>query len=53
MSELKGFKSIYVKGKKKVSREIFEKSLVLPSNVNLKYTDVKNFKNQIDKFLSK
>ena len=53
MSELKGFKSIYVKGKNKVSMEIFEKSLVLPSNINLKYTDIKSFKNQIDKFLSK
>ena len=49
MSQLKGFKSIYVKGKKEVSKQIFEKSLVLPSNVNLKFLDILKFKKEIDK----
>jgi hypothetical protein len=44
MSELKGFKSIYIKDKEKVSKELFEKTLVLPSNVNLKYKDIIKFK---------
>ena len=53
MSELKGFKSIYVKGEEKVSKNIFEKSLVLPSNVNLKYSDILKFKKEIDKNIPK
>ncbi len=53
MSELKGFKSIYVRGKEKVSKEVFEKSLVLPSNVNLKYKDILEFKKEIEKNITK
>ena len=53
MSELKGFNSIYLRGKEKVSKNIFEKSLVLPSNVNLKYSDILKFKKEIDKNLPK
>jgi len=53
MSELRGFKSIFVKGEEKVSQNIFEKSLVLPSNVNLKYSDILKFKKEIDKNLPK
>ena len=53
MSELKGFNSIYFRGKEKVSQNIFEKSLVLPSNVNLKYSDILKFKKEIDKNLPK
>lgn len=49
MSELKGFKSIYIKDKEKVSKELFEKTLVLPSNVNLKYKDIIKFKKEIEK----
>ena len=47
MSDLKNFKSKYVKGAKKISKEIFEKSIVLPSNTNLKEKDIKYFFNLI------
>ena len=53
MSELKGFKSIYIKDKEKVSKELFEKTLVLPSNVNLKYKDIIKFKKEIEKNIPK
>lgn len=49
LNNLKGFNSKYV-GKKKISMEIFNKSIVLPSNINLKKSDIKKFKNLIDKF---
>ena len=53
MSDLKGFKSIYVKDKEKISKELFEKTLVLPSNVNLKYKDIIKFKKEIEKNIPK
>ena len=50
LSNLKGFKSKYI-GKKKVSMDIFNKSLVLPSNISLKKSDIKKFKSLINNFL--
>ncbi len=50
LSNLKGFKSKYV-GKKKVSMDIFNKSLVLPSNISLKKSDIKKFKSLISNCL--
>lgn len=51
MSNLKNFKSKYIKGNYEVSRHIFEKSLVLPSNISLKEKDIKYFSNLIKKFI--
>jgi perosamine synthetase len=53
MSHLKKFNSKYIRGEKKVSMEIFEKSLVLPSNTNLKERDIKYFFNLIKNYLDK
>ena len=53
MSNLKNFKSKYVKGTKQISKEIFEKSIVLPSNTNLKEKDIKYFFNLIKGYLEK
>tara|TARA_B100000780_G_C21111933_1_gene449427 strand:- start:835 stop:1980 length:1146 start_codon:yes stop_codon:yes gene_type:complete len=51
MSDLKNFKSKYIKGTKQISKEIFEKSIVLPSNTNLKEKDIKYFFNLIRSYL--
>ncbi len=53
MSDLKNFKSKYVKGAKMISKEIFEKSIVLPSNTNLKKKDIKYFFNLIKGYLER
>ena len=53
MSDLKNFKSKNVKGAKKISKEIFEKSIVLPSNTNLKEKDIKYFFNLIKSYLER
>ena len=53
MSELKGFRSAYIFGKHKVSKEIFEKTIVLPSNINLKYQDIKYFEKVIHNKIKK
>ena len=45
---MKGFKSKYV-GTRKITREIFDKTLVLPSNIYLKKKDILKFKNLIIK----
>tara|TARA_B100001094_G_scaffold322114_1_gene370918 strand:- start:3514 stop:4641 length:1128 start_codon:yes stop_codon:yes gene_type:complete len=50
LNNLSGFRSKYV-GSKKVSMEIFNKSLVLPSNINLTEADIKKFRSLINKFL--
>ncbi len=49
LNNLKGFKSKYVGGKK-VSMDIFNKSLVLPSNIKLTKTNIKKFKDLINNF---
>ena len=53
MSNLKNFNSKYIKGKKQISKEIFEKSIVLPSNTGLKEKDIKYFFNLIKNYLNK
>ena len=53
MSNLKKFNSKYIKGKKQISKEIFEKSIVLPSNTGLKEKDIKYFFNLIKNYLNK
>lgn len=50
LNNLSGFRSKYV-GSKKVSMDIFDKSLVLPSNINLTEADIKKFRSLINKFL--
>jgi len=52
LNELKAFKAKYV-GDNKISRKIFEKSLVLPSNINLEKKDIINFKKIINKAAQK
>ena len=52
MNELKNFKSIYV-GKKNFSKEIFNKSIVLPSAYNLNEKDVKRIFSIISNYLKK
>lgn len=52
LNKLKNFKSKYV-GKKKVSQEIFDKTLVLPSNNKINKKDILYFKKIINKFLKK
>ena len=37
---------------KPISKELFEKILVLPSNINLKKKDIQFFKKKIDFFLN-
>ena len=53
MSDLKNFNSKYIKGKKNISKEIFEKSIVLPSNTSLKERDIKYFFNLIKNYLNR
>lgn len=48
LNKLKNFNSKYV-GTKKVSNEIFEKIIVLPSNLNIKYKDILYFRKLIEK----
>jgi len=48
LNDMKGFKSKYV-GTRKITREIFDKTLVLPSNIYLKKKDILKFKNLIIK----
>ena len=48
LNKLKNFNSKYV-GSKKVSNEIFEKILVLPSNINIKSRNILYFKRLIEK----
>ena len=48
LNKLKNFNSKYV-GSKSVSSEIFEKIIVLPSNINIKSTDILYFKKLIEK----
>ena len=48
LNKLKNFNSKYV-GSKSVSNEIFEKIIVLPSNINIKSTDILYFKKLIEK----
>ncbi len=48
LNKLKNFNSKYV-GKKNISLEIFNKTLVLPSNINLKKKDILYFKKLIEK----
>ena len=53
MSKLENFNSKYIKKKNSVSQEMFEKTLVLPSNINLKDRDVRHIYSLIDGFLKK
>ena len=48
LNKLKNFNSKYV-GSKKISNDIFDKSLVLPSNLSIKEKDILYFKKIIDK----
>ena len=50
LNKLKNFNSRYV-GSKKVSEEVFNQSLVLPSNLNISFKNVIYFKKIIDKNL--
>ena len=50
LSKMKAFKSIKT-FRNSVSQELFEKILVLPSNINLTKKDISFFKNKIDFFL--
>ena len=50
LNKLKNFNSRYV-GSKKVSEEVFNQSLVLPSNLNISFKNVLYFKKIIDKNL--
>ena len=50
LNKLKNFNSQYV-GSKKVSEEVFKKSLVLPSNLNISLKDILYFKKIIEKNL--
>ena len=47
LNKLKNFKSKYV-GSEKVSEIIFNKIIVLPSNLNIKYRDILFFKKIIE-----
>ena len=53
MSKLKNFNSKHVKKKYSISQEMFEKTLVLPSNINLKDRDVKYIFSLVDGFIKK
>ena len=50
LSNMKAFKSIKA-FQNSVSQELFEKILVLPSNINLTLKDINFFKNKIDYYL--
>ena len=52
LSDLKKFSSKYV-GKEKVSRNIFEKTLVLPSNLLLSSKDVKLIIKKVEYLINK
>ena len=52
LSKMSTFKSIST-FKNSISRELFEKVLVLPSNINLSKKDLLYFKKNIDFFLNK
>ena len=52
LSKMSAFKSIST-FKNSISRELFEKVLVLPSNINLSKKDLLYFKKNIDFFLNK
>ncbi len=52
LAKMKNFNSKYV-GYKKNSDDIFNKIIVLPSNIYLKEKDIKYIKNKIDLFLKK
>jgi perosamine synthetase len=51
LAKMNFFNSVYISGNDKVSDSIFEKSLTLPSNINLKYKDIIFIKNTIEKKL--
>ena len=51
LAKMDFFKSVYVCGNDKVSDSMFEKSITLPSNINLKYKDVVFIKNKIENIL--
>ncbi len=51
LSEMNAFKSVK-SFSKPISKELFEKILVLPSNINLKKKDIQFFKKKIDFFLN-
>lgn len=53
LNKMKNFKSIYLRNKKNISNDIFNKSLVLPSNSNLKKSDLKNIYRILIKILKK
>jgi len=50
MNKLKNFNSKYV-GSERVSENIFDNIIVLPSNLNIKYKDILYFKKLIEKKL--
>ena len=53
MSKLENFNSEYIKQTNSVSQEMFEKTLVLPSNINLKDRDIRYIYSLIDGYLKK
>ncbi len=52
LSDLKKFSSKYV-GNRKISRDIFEKTLVLPSNINLNEKDIKLIVKKVEYLIKK
>lgn len=52
LNEQEGFKFKYV-GDKKISKDVFAKSLILPSAYNMTLRDIKNIKKILDKILKK
>lgn len=53
MSRLENFNSEYIKKTNSVSQEMFEKTLVLPSNINLKDQDIRYIYSLIDGYLKR
>ena len=52
LAKMKNFKSKYV-GYKKISDDIFNKVIVLPSNIHLKEKDIRYIKKKIYLFIKK
>ena len=52
LNEQEGFKFKYV-GNKKVCKDVFAKSIILPSAYNMSIKDIKNIKKILDKILNK